>query len=117
MLMEGDVGAFRLQQTRYLVEQAGRRLRASPDFGGLSVSGNHGSRVQRLHLSVIGVARAIFAAEYPPIAALASPTAANLTPARPLSRAMAANSSSARSESCRAAGASVQVTLSRFLAA
>src|SRR5262249_60830473 len=47
-----------------LTHEVGRPLRAGPDLGGLAVRADGGSRAQRLHLRVIDVTRAVFAAEH-----------------------------------------------------
>ena len=64
MLMQRDLRAIGLQQARHLVEQAGCALRAGPDLRRLAVGADRGGRAQRLHLRVIDVARAVFAAEH-----------------------------------------------------
>src|SRR5580700_1983310 len=64
LLVQHDVGALGLQDAGDAVEQAGRRLGADPKLGRFSVGGHGGGGVHRLHLRVVDVARAIFAAEH-----------------------------------------------------
>src|SRR6266545_1774954 len=63
MLVERDLAAIGAEKARDLVVQPGRVLCADPDFRRLAIRGDPGGRIHRLHLGVIGVARAIFAAE------------------------------------------------------
>ena len=64
LLVQRDFRAFGLQHARDAVEEAGRRLGADPQLGRFAVGGHRGGRVHRLHLRVVDVARAIFAAEH-----------------------------------------------------
>ncbi len=62
LLVQGDLRALDLEQLRDRVQQPARRLGAGPDLGRLAVGADRGGRVHRLHLGVIDVARAVFAA-------------------------------------------------------
>ena len=64
LLVQHELRAFGIEDFRHTLEQAGRRLRTGPDFGGLAVGADPGRGVHRLHLRVIDVARAVFAAEH-----------------------------------------------------
>ena len=64
MLVQRDLGALGLQDAGDAVEEAGCRLGADPKLGRFAVGADGGGRVHRLHLRVIDVARAIFAAEH-----------------------------------------------------
>src|SRR5580692_2825379 len=64
LLVQHDFRTLGLQHAGDAVEQAGRRLGTDPKLGRFAVGADGGGRVHRLHLRVIDVARAIFAAEH-----------------------------------------------------
>src|SRR5262249_15621590 len=64
MLVQRDLAGLSPKHAGDLTNEVGRSLRAGPDLGGLAVRADGGSRAQRLHLRVIDVTRAVFAAEH-----------------------------------------------------